>query len=365
MQIKCTYCGSSAVKLIQTIPDQNISHYSCGICSHTFVLADKPAGTAAGTAPPSSAAEGAPKSSANAKVQQSKNSGSSSDRSGNADNENAAPDEEVNYTSAKEFFTIVSNQLNNNYYLRACKLLDNYPHPEECPLRLLFYRNVAVLGDYGGIKSPLEDPNKCLSVLNDHVSHLNNFLATNDREKLYDILSGLYDAIKIFGQLRINPYSHSSYLERGRHSTIKVVIDEKTYAWLERTVIIGKMAQNLESLQNDSRYGAKYREMAASLWADCLYNPSLQPSGIGLNTDFVTVALNRTLDYFTVNKQENRLRQQIQNKLNNPQAVVDLSFNYVDRKKTRMTINLLVFCALLIIGCIAALFCPDLNRFLH
>lgn len=403
MQSTCPHCGSTSVIHIQTITQRKLSYYRCSSCFKSFSLPDPPeykgeecsqelsnssSITADSSTDPSSFTAEIQSSELSDKNRSSFNNepAQTEDGSGTCPVPASAqahkcaetslteqPAQTTSFSSAdtqvktqdsldelktktlpcskeKAALSQVKDLMRLNLFGKAKIILNQLPSNEQTALQMLFFKTIVSFGKDGYISATYCYLNSALSILDDHLSCMDSLLPQNDTTRRYEILSSIFDAIIIFAKLPIKFYSSSSYKKYDKYGEVNVVSHVRTYAWLQRTVIIGKLAQYLESLHTDSLYGDEYRRMTASLWSACLNYKQKDRVHLSFSDDLSTIILDKLLNHITVTKYEKKLRRQIKNKLKKPSASVELVYPHIDRDKAELRIKITAFCSLLIIG---------------
>lgn len=269
-----------------------------------------------------------------------------------------------------------------NDFEQAGRLLKNMPEDSRRSIEAAVAEAVCGLGIFGYLSVSSAVPARLLGILEDHFGNLETYLPRYDAERLNAVLNNLFSALMIFANFRVQLYAHSSYMrpsllsyaeqerlaymEPGRLSFMKPgrlaytdpdqfelgseADNERTGVWLRRTVVIGRLALFLERLRDDGIYGKRYSEMAAELWSAGLVCREREDgsSGLPLSVYLPSVILNRIVDCYTVIPFEKKLRRQIEKKLKNPLASVNLNYPYVSRDAVRLRILALTGAAVLL-----------------
>ena len=247
-------------------------------------------------------------------------------------------------------------------YDEACRTLDRCPSPWQHPLMMHFLRFVGELGKAGGLTEA--NPNLTLyykqlseinplNMFNANLRNIDYYLPKNDPKRLYETYCGLYRALLAFAALPVDYYISSTDYnhEFQSHGLRYYKRCRRTENWMQRALALGHLARRLEEQGSDSSYGDKYREMSVSLWSACAEyertNPPLQ-----LSSDVFETVVDRIVDYFFINKQENKLRRQIQDKLSGKETPVELVYQPKNRKILYMCVHA-VPAVLLLIALIA------------
>lgn len=172
-----------------------------------------------------------------------------------------------------------------------------------------------------------------------------------DQQQAYAVYQRLCKTIMCFADLPVD-YEGSSMGAvdckwTGKHTyTRKYRIE----TWIYRALVIGTFARQLEQRQQDSLHGDDYRKMASSLWIACSAYDSSSLCSADIHADLTQWLIDRIIDRKIIGKAENKLRRQIQAKLQDPSAHVDLSYQSRDRNAVQTQMTVTTFLTILLVG---------------
>lgn len=244
----------------------------------------------------------------------------------------------------EETLTLAVSLLQKKGYAEACQALDECPFPRQHPLAMNFLRLIGELGKPGiltetNLKLLYADKAEhnftgVLDVLIDNLRHIDSLLPKDDPQQLYAAYRGLYEALSALAVLPIEYYAESTVTILGQ--VIDTAQYEKRYhrtdIWIKRAIAAGILAQRMENLHGDSRCGDKYREMSASLLSKCAEYSKKAPSLPLLSgVAFADTIADRITDYIVMNRQEKKIRRQLQAKIKDEKAPIELIYQPQDR----------------------------------
>lgn len=183
------------------------------------------------------------------------------------------------------------------------------------------------------------------------VKELGPCLDKCDQQQAYAVYQRLCKTIMCFADLPVD-YEGSSMGAvdckwTGKHTyTRKYRIE----TWIYRALVIGTFARQLEQRQQDSLHGDDYRKMASSLWIACSAYDSSSLCSADIHADLTQWLIDRIIDRKIIGKAENKLRRQIQAKLQDPSAHVDLSYQSRDRNAVQTQMTVTTFLTILLVG---------------
>ncbi len=312
MQHNCPYCGDHNIASCAAKTSKGYTLYSCSHCGLSFF-----------------------------DYQESGNQ----DAQTVGENNDSIPSEE-------ETQELAINLLRTKSYAEACQAIDKCPPPWQNPVAMNFLRLAGELGKPGVLTETnlelLYDDKAAhsftsvLDVIIDNLIHIDFVLPKNDPQRLYAAYCGMYEALSVLTALPIAYYAETVDIVFGQpfHEDGIKKRYHRTDIWIKRAIACGILAQSMKAFHNDRLYGEKYREMSASLWSKCAeYNKKAPPVFLIPSHILVDTIADRITDYFVINRQEKKIRRQLQAVIKDENASVELSY----QPKNRATVSFFVY----------------------
>ncbi len=312
MQRNCDYCGEAKIASCDAKTSKGHILYSCSHCGLSFF--DYP-------------------------------------ESGNQDAQTVDENND-SIPSEDETRELAINLLRTKSYAEACQAIDKCPPPWQNPVAMNFLRLAGEFGKPGvltetNLKLLYNDKAEhiyttVLDVIIDNLSHIDFVLPKNDPQRLYAAYCGMYEALSALADLQIQYYAETVDIVFGQpfHEDKIRKRYHRTDIWIKRAIACAILAQSMKAFHNDRLYGEKYREMSASLWSKCAeYNKKSPPVFLIPSHILVDTIADRITDYFVMNRQEKKIRQQLQSIIKDENASIELSY----QPKNRAMISFFVY----------------------
>ena len=150
--------------------------------------------------------------------------------------------------------------MRNTSWDRALTVMEQRTFPYQSPAEFLVYRSICRLapllqslenGSASGLRYDLLDR------FIDNIQKITYYLPADDDEQRYALLTRLFQALLLFGNLPIEYF------------TPKSMFSSDDLSHYKRTAVLGQFADLLETFQ-DAPHGTEYLKMGVQLWHSCV-----------------------------------------------------------------------------------------------